>query len=616
MSAFRIRTRRSRLHRSPAFHFRCFRNIAVLTSIEMETLGSEVMPEGSVEAEPGGPTTGLIFGLTILDVIAVVTAIALCTAYGSIFLLPSWTPRLMVILAAAPVGFALLVRQAARRDRVAMVSLAVVAWGIFASCLAANPVGSIIGRVGIEESGLALAASLGLLALGRDLSDRGRVAVSWAALLGVSMSSIVGVLQYVAQTDSGAFAMVAGRSSGLTANPVYFGACAAGAFGVLVARTASSRRVLVVELSMAALFGTAISLSAARVALGAAILLAAAHCIMRRNRRVCGVSGALLSGLGSGTLLTYTVGNGLNSVNRLADGGASRSTVWRYGLDALMERPIQGWGFGEFRTAVQGRITVEHARSLGVGMQSEMFDAHNSVVEVAVAMGVVGLVIAGVLAALVCRRAQGPLAVGALGLSLSWLLQPMGFATFPLALLLVGAALPNATRSMDDGLTRERRASVRYAWLLVPGLVAAALIGIVDVVASQRFEMGDNGGLAALVNAVPDDAVLADSVAQSYESSLKDGDERAGPEALEWRVRATEVQPDRSRWWFRRGLLEATLGDLDAALVSADQALALEPNSWTAIELKMRILDASGDAKSRDALMPLACALAVPSCEN
>jgi tetratricopeptide (TPR) repeat protein len=250
-----------------------------------------------------------------------------------------------------------------------------------------------------------------------------------------------------------------------------------------------------------------------------------------------------------------------------------------------------------------------------------MFDAHNAVVETAVALGVVGLAIAGILVALVCARARGPLAIGALGLALSWLLQPMGFATFPLALLLAGGALsaangPSSGADEQSIVTTRWPAADRFAWFLVPGLAVALAVGAFDVSALHRYEAGDSAGLAALVDAVPDDGALADTVAQSYEFSAKYGDAAAAQAALSWRTRATDAQPDRSRWWFRRALLEGSLGDLDAALVSVDRALALEPNSWTAIELKMRILDDSGDTESRDALMPLACALAVPSCEK
>jgi O-antigen ligase len=557
------------------------------------------------------PTARLPFGLSGFDVVASVLTLGLCVAYGTMFLVPSWTPRMMFVVAAAPIGTALVVRQAAQRDRIAITSLALLLWGIGVSLVAANPVGSIVGRVGIEESGLVLAAAVGALALGRELSDRGRVAVTWAALLGIALSCIVGLLQYLVQTDSGTLSLYAGRSSGLTSNPVYFGACAAGASGIVIARS-SAQRFAPADLAMAILFGTAISLSASRVALGASILLAAYHCAVRRTRPTLLASGALLCGVGVGTLLTYTVGEGLNSVNRLADGGASRTKVWRYGIDAVLERPIQGWGFGEFRTAVQGRVTVDHARTLGDGMQNDLFDAHNAVIETAVALGVVGLLLAAVLVALICRHARGPLAVGVAALSLSWMLQPMGLATFPLALLLVGSALPMARRSGDhDGAAPT---SARFVLLVVPGVVAALVIGAIDISAEGRLTGADSSGLAAIVDALPDDAVLANIVGQSYELDAADGDEAAAWQALRWRERSTESQPDRTRWWVARSLLEARLGDFEAALRSVDRALVLEPNSWSAVELKVALLEASGESDEVLELMPQACDLGVPSC--
>jgi O-antigen ligase len=562
-----------------------------------------------------------IFGLSWLDVVAALLALGLCVAYATPFMLPGWTPRMLVFLAVAPLALALLLRQAVRRDRIAGVAVVLIAWGAVSSALSASPVASLVGQVGLEDSGLILGTSLGLLALGRELTPRGRHVLSWSALLGIAFSSVVGVVQYLAQTDSGAFALVSGRAGGLTPNPVYYGACAAAAVGMILARPVSSRRVLLFDLVLTVLFGTAISLSAARVALGAVVVLAAAASFVRRDRRVLFVDAALVVGLAVGTMMTYAFGTGLNTVNRLGDGGATRSLAWRYGLQAIAERPLQGWGFGSFRAAVQGRLTVDDARSLGSLMDIELFAAHNQFLQLGVTIGVVGLVLALVLMLMVARHARGPLAVGAFGLALSGLLQPMGLTTLPLTLLLVGAALPCVVRNGPDASGRSSddvgaALSDWFGLLLIPGLVLACAIGVADLMLADAHRAFDSDRAAALVQALPADPLLADSVAQSYDFKFQYGDEAAGREALVWWQRATELEPTRTKWWFLRGLQEGSLGDLDAALISADRALALEPNSLRAVELKMIILEEFGDDAARDELMPLACALDVPSCED
>jgi hypothetical protein len=92
--------------------------------------------------------------------------------------------------------------------------------------------------------------------------------VGWAVVSGAALSSSIGLLQYLNQAQYGIFALTAERASGLTTNPVYFGAMAAGAFGIVVGRQSSNARTVPVDVALSAWFGIAIALSGARVALG------------------------------------------------------------------------------------------------------------------------------------------------------------------------------------------------------------------------------------------------------------------------------------------------------------------------------------------------------------
>jgi hypothetical protein len=68
-------------------------------------------------------------------------------------------------------------------------------------------------------------------------------------------------------------------------------------------------------------------------------------------------------------------------------------------------------------------------------------------------------------------------------------------------------------------------------------------------------------------------------------------------------------------WWLRHAFRQYLLGEPEGALTSVHQARQLEPNSWTGVDLELVLLDLLSDDESREALMPLGCALGVPQCE-
>jgi hypothetical protein len=130
--------------------------------------------------------------LSVVDAVAALIALLLCVAYGSFFLVPGWTPRVAVVLISLPMGLVVLALQAARRDAIAVVCTTLVATAVVAGLLSENARSAIVGTVGNDASALILAGSVGLLAIGRELSEQGRRAVGWAVVAGVSLSSAVG----------------------------------------------------------------------------------------------------------------------------------------------------------------------------------------------------------------------------------------------------------------------------------------------------------------------------------------------------------------------------------------------------------------------------------------
>ena len=483
---------------------------------------------------------------------------------------------------------------------------------------------AILGTIGTETSSLILAGSLGLLAVGRELSEQGRRAVGWAVVAGASLSCAVGLLQYVTQTDGGLFGLTAERASGLTTNPVYFGAVAVGAFGIVVGRKSDNARTVVLDAVLAGWFGIAIALSGSRVALGSAVVIGCFALAVRRNRRaVTSVLGVFV-GVVIGTVITSTFGTGLSAVNRVSTSSAGdRRETWAYAFDAFLERPVLGRGLGQFPAVVQNRITVELARIVGADRGSTLFDEHNVVLGVAVSLGLVGLVAVGCLAFLLLRRARGGLAVGACALALSWLLQPMGLATFPLAMLLFGASLPavlgtRAAPAQDGEATNLECPSVRLGpwlvWLLIPGLAAGAYLTLVENSIRRAANRGDAAQVEEMIGWLPADPVLADIAAQAWQRYGGPSDPEAIARSLEWSERAVSLQDESSMWWIRHAIRQFSFGDAASALESVKEARRLEPNSWLGVDLQLVLLDELGQDEERQALMVLGCELGVPSC--
>ena len=128
------------------------------------------------------------------------------------------------------------------------------------------------------------------------------------------------------------------------------------------------------------------------------------------------------------TILQRSVGEASGAAtDRLTTSGTwPRSRIWSYGWKAFLDRPITGYGLGRFRPAVQRFFSPSSsAREASDDLIQAWYDPHNIVVQVVVTLGIVGLALFVWFVACLARAdAGGPLVWAAIGIALSWLLQP------------------------------------------------------------------------------------------------------------------------------------------------------------------------------------------------
>lgn len=522
----------------------------------------------------------------------------LCAGFLTVSEVPGWAPRMAAVLLALPIGLAALVVGVRRRDPAAIALAAGLGWCLAVSFFHTAPPLRLFGMIGQEASVLIYVGAAACWAIGRTLDDTGRRLLPWVVLGATAVSAVFGLLQVVFQTESGALVLDDGRAHGLTTYSIYFGSLASGAVVLLAALELPRRRWAA---QLVAVFGFAVAsgLSGSRAALGAAVL-GVIYLIVRRHDVVAFGSAVLLA-LGSvvaSLLIDHFAGGSASAANTgvapspvpASDGGSSlqrlggsgglswRVDAWRAGLDAWADRPITGWGVGNFRQAVQADVGP------GFEQLAPRFDSHNIVIELLTTIGLPGLVMFAAFGLLCARQARGPLALAAVTLAWSWLLQPAGLSTLPLALLLAGGAMP---RLQIEPATTPARARRWVDLTVAAGLVAMVALLAVDLRFSRAVEAADPRALESLGAAYPFDPTFADAVAQAWMIDLGGlyGAEEATDAQLEyatdrvllWSQRAIDRQPDAPRWYDAMALRLAQLGRYDDARHLLDLALELQP---------------------------------------
>jgi hypothetical protein len=251
--------------------------------------------------------------------------------------------------------------------------------------------------------------------------------------------------------------------------------------------------------------------------------------------------------------------------------------AWRYGVEAAFDRPLTGWGFGRFRAATQGRFDAAFVRSSASDdVRQAWFDAHNIVLTVVVAVGIVGLAIAVWFAVEAVRLSHGPLLMFAIGVGGTWLLQPAGLATLPVVLLALGCAAPRFEREPSPP---------RLAAELVAGGLGLLLAGWL-IVADLRLERAADPVDAAAVDAAarwfPGDSLVADLAAQAWFLEHVAGEPHEA-DVVAWSRRAVDREPDRPYLWASYAGRMIYFQRYEEARAALDEALELQPwhpQSW------------------------------------
>jgi O-antigen ligase len=459
-----------------------------------------------------------------------ISMLLLPVAYIEPVLIPVWTPRMAVALLVVPIGLSRFAIDLRRGDRPTIWLAGFMVSCTIGTLITEAPVWNIRGGFGRDSSLTFLLILAAFWAGARSLDRDGRRLVIAASLTGTAMSGAAAMAQVVLAPSAGILALLGSRPGGLFGNPVYLGAIAAGACSLAAVAWARGSCPVGLGFGAVALFTSCVSLAGSR---GAVIGLAAgvgAGLVKAEGRTRLALAASAAAGW-LGAVVLSNVNDGRDVAARVSLADAGRSTVWRYSVRAILDRPVFGHGFGQYRAAVQGYFSPEfvrdHARD---PFQDAWPDAHNVVLQYGVVGGLVALAFLAAFVYSAARHARGPAAWAATAVVLTWLLQPVNLATGPMCLAWLGIAM---APKQDTEL---RPSSGRSTQLLLAlgGVMAVSLL-VVD----QRINLllDRPTTLSTLVEQLPSDPVLASTAANRLDS-IRDFDG-----AAYWARRWTDLEP-------------------------------------------------------------------------
>jgi O-antigen ligase len=372
-------------------------------------------------------------------------------------------PRLVIALVVGAAGLPAVFALATRGELAARLGLAFVLW----AGIAALASGSALAFVGDYSSatGLVLVVcALGAWGSGRALPADTLPWLRAGLVAGAVVNGVVAVLQGPLDLTSYRLELVDSRSTGLLGNPVFLGAACASAAALL---TPVLRRSRPAGFGALLVLAAAVQMSGTRIAL---VMLVAGVLVVGRGRSprlLAALLGTMVVGLLVGSALqadrSATAGQRLGAP---AAGMSHRLANWATATEAVLDRPVTGWGPGRYQAGTSPHRTLEVADRIYT-------DAHNLVAEYAVTTGFVGAaLLASWLLALgrrAWRPAQPDLAVGAALLFGFHLLEPQHVLLTPLMFLLAGAAASRASPSHSSRLPRPLQAALVTGALLLGG---------------------------------------------------------------------------------------------------------------------------------------------------
>jgi O-antigen ligase len=569
-----------------------------------------------VIAEPDRPDVGRSqfarWGLTKHDVLVLVAGAVFCAGAGP-FAFGGWTPRMAALLAGLPLGVVLLVRMAWQRDKAAMAATAFLVWAFVSALASGAPWRSLIGQVdGNTQSLLMFAGTFGFWALARSLSTRGRALVGPVLVVALGVSALVGVMQVLFDIRVGPLAASDGRAGGLEGNAVLFGTtlCAAVAWCACLAVSAVERRAWRVGLAGVAFFALAIGLSGSRVSVISILAVSAAVCWWSKKLRSLCVALAAFGGLVASFVVQHLVQLDNTTVDRFSESGsAARPGLWRAAVSAIGEHPVLGWGPGRIRPAIQHHFSADFVRQYQTDdFASAWNDVHNIVLQMLIGVGIVGVVLLTVFVVYSMRRGNFALSLGAVAISINWLLQPSSVSSLGIAAIFLGASASATVRSRDAVALWPR---ILTATSIVFGLFAALFLVVADLNLRHAANSGDQAAERAAAAWYGNDPFVIDIfVLGSYHTHGQDL-----PERLAAARRMVKAEPDIPVWWNELAMTQWDIGDFAGMKASVERALALQPNhirSWVQMTAYAKHV---GDKELEDVARTHACDLGAPVCQ-
>jgi hypothetical protein len=391
---------------------------------------------------------------------------------------PSLVGRSVFLLLGVAVGLPLLVVLARDGDRAARAGAVFLALALLAALVAGTPL-AWAGFFFSMTAAVFVAGVVGSWAIGRSLPADAMGALRAGVLAGAAVNAGIAVLQGVTSLDAFDISLYDQRATGLFGNPVFLGALCASALA-LVAPILGRRPA--VGAGLALLLAAATEASGTRNAVVVLLLVAAWVATRVGRARAVLVLAAVVAGVALGASLQPS--RSTSAIGRLENPGGGlhdRLENWKGGAEALVHRPLLGYGPGRWDAATAPRRSLTLARSVGADRLYR--DSHNLLVEYPVTTGVLGgsafLAWLGLAAWALRRTAHPELVVAAAGLFVNHLVEPQHVTLTPLMLLLVGAAAARRT----DPLGATGRAATRAAQgaLAVGAVVLSAVLVVGDV---------------------------------------------------------------------------------------------------------------------------------------
>lgn len=529
---------------------------------------------------------------------------------------PTYTPRLAVLVCLLPVGLGCLWGALRRGSAVAIVAAILAGWVVVSSLLSGTALLALLGAFGRESSGLILIASIAAWAAARAISSRGASYATPLLVAVLGTNAVVGLAQILFQISSGPLALYDGRATGLLVAHVYLGAAMAGAAGLMVSWVPSPRPATVLAV---ALFAAVANLSGSRfpIVLGL-IAVVSIPATARRVREAFVYGLGYIAGVAISVLIAARVTEGATATERSFEaGGAGRLELWRFGLEAMIEQPILGWGPGAFRSAVQGKFTAEftavHNRS---EFSSIWWDPHNIGIRLGVELGIVGLILAAAFYLLVIREARGPTLVFALVVTLTWALEPAGLVMLPLVMLCLGLASVerDAHRNVEDRDTVAPAAGRHSRLLVLAGLGVGLTVLLLDLQLASAARSGSPSVVERAAQFTPWDPVLAKAVGDAH-AQFGSGD-ASYRKALEWMLVAHDRDPRRPGYLNNASELHLVLGEHAAARDQLEAALTLHPWNTRSLVLLHVAADRLGNSELREDVAARLCQVRMGACSE